>query len=307
MENKSVFQANLFAFILLLLYAIAPMALIPIFRRMNISSELYIVLPQILLLLIPTIIYFIITKKPIKDTLKLKKIGIKSIGIIIAVGIFAQPIAMFLSFITQFVFPNRISQVVSSLDDIPLIVRLCIIALIPAICEEITMRGVVLAGYENINIRKAALMTGTFFGILHLDGNQLLYAFVLGIIFAYLVRITGSIYSSMICHFTINGTQVLLSELATKMMRLGGESVELAQNTGISSMSKAQLINTFFSMLILGIICLGIIIILIGKLTKIYGKDGLEERETSVKVMNWPVYGALIVYAVVILVELVGT
>lgn len=165
----------------------------------------------------------------------------------------------------------------------------------------------VLAGYENINIRKAALMTGTFFGILHLDGNQLLYAFVLGIIFAYLVRITGSIYSSMICHFTINGTQVLLSELATKMMRLGGESVELAQNTGISSMSKAQLINTFFSMLILGIICLGIIIILIGKLTKIYGKDGLEERETSVKVMNWPVYGALIVYAVVILVELVGT
>lgn len=73
MENKSVFQANLFAFILLLLYAIAPSALVPLFKRMNISSELYIVLPQILLLLIPTIIYFMITRKPIKDTLKLKK------------------------------------------------------------------------------------------------------------------------------------------------------------------------------------------------------------------------------------------
>lgn len=306
MENKSVFQANLFAFILLLLYAIAPSALVPLFKRMNISSELYIVLPQILLLLIPTIIYFMITRKPIKDTLKLKKIGIESIGIIIAIGIFAQPIAMFLSFITQFAFPNRISQVVSSLDDIPLIVRLGIIALTPAICEEITMRGVVLGGYENVNIRKAALMTGTFFAILHLDGNQLLYAFVLGIIFAYLVRITGSIYSSMICHFTINGTQVLLSELATKMMHLSDESVELARNTGISSMPKAQLLNTFFSMLILGIIGLGIIIILIGRLTKIHGRDGLHEGEASVKVMNWPVYGALVIYVIVIVGELIS-
>lgn len=308
MKNKRVFQANLFAFILLGLYAIAPSALIPIFEKMNISSSSYIVLPQILLLLVPTIVYFMITRYSVKDTLKLKKIGFKSIGIIVAIGLLAQPIAMFLSLITQFVFPNRISQVVSTLNDIPLIVRIGIIALTPAICEEVTMRGVVLGGYDNIDIKKSALMTGLFFGILHMDGNQLLYAFALGIIFAYLVRITGSIYASMICHFTVNGTQVLLSELATRMLRLSGQSIELAQNTGISSMSAAQLINTFFSLLIAAIVGLGVIIILMQKLIGIHGKRGIENMsldETPVKVFNWPVYAALILYAFIIAGQLI--
>jgi membrane protease YdiL (CAAX protease family) len=321
MSNRKVVQSNLFALILLLLYATAPVGLVPIFKMAKLPQISYLVLPQFLLLIVPTIIYFIITKKSIKETLRLNKIGIRTIVIIIGIGFLAQPIAMFLSLITQFVFPNRISQVVTALNDIPLIIRLGAIALTPAICEEITMRGIVLSGYNNISMRKAAIMTGMFFGMLHLDGNQLLYAFALGIIFAYLVRITNSIYSSMICHFIINGSQVMLQEVSSKLIELSGQQVELTQQAGISSLTTAQLINTFFALLTGAIICIGIIVMLIQKLMKIHGVkdlnntargiDSIEEETISSteeknenKVFNWPVYIYLIVYIIFIGFEL---
>lgn len=320
MENRRVFQANLFAFILLVLYVFVPNILVPVFDKMNLSLPLYIVLPQIILLLLPTAIYFIVTRKSAKNTLKLNKIEIKSILIIVAIGLAAQPVAMFLSLITQFIFPNRIGQVVSSMNEIPLIVRLAIIALTPAICEEVTMRGVVLAGYDNISIKKAALMTGMFFGILHLDGNQLLYAFALGVLFAYLVRITGSILSSMICHFVVNGTQVLLSELASNIPTLSGKPMESTQNAGLSALTTNEIINAVFAYLIMAIIGFGIMIILMQKLKdtrriRINLNVDLHERRNDVdidyekkpiKIMNWPVYAALLLYIIVIVGELIG-
>ena len=42
----------------------------------------------------------------------------------------------------------------------------------PAITEEITIRGVVLAGYDDENIFVSAVVTGLFFGIMHLDGQR---------------------------------------------------------------------------------------------------------------------------------------
>ncbi|MEL7597362.1 MAG: type II CAAX endopeptidase family protein, partial [Clostridiaceae bacterium] len=243
MEKKRVFYSNLFAMILLMLYSVGGSILIPIFKRLKLSLSLYLVMPQILLLLVPTIIYFILTRQSVIETLRLKKIGVKTIFIVIAIGLIAMPIATFLSLITQFVFPNRISQVVSALDNIPFIIRIGVVALTPAICEEITMRGVILAGYNNINIRKSAIMTGLFFGIIHMDGNQFLYAFALGVIFAYLVRITGSIFSSIICHFVINGTQLLLAELSTLFLKFSNEEVKSVQEAGLSAFTTSQKIN----------------------------------------------------------------
>jgi hypothetical protein len=244
----------------------------------------------------------------------------KTIVIVVGIGFLAQPIAMFLSLITQFVFPNRISQVVASLNEIPFIIRLGAIALTPAICEEITMRGVVLAGYNNISVRKAAIMTGMFFGMLHLDGNQLLYAFALGIVFAYLVRITNSIYTSMICHFIINGSQVVLQAVSTKIMELSGQQVDAVQQAGLSSLTTAQLINTFFALLTGAIISIGLIVMLMQKLMKIHrvkslsntlrNIDSMEEtvgsnvEKAEGRVFNWPVYIYIIIFIIFIGFEL---
>lgn len=309
MEKKRVFYSNLFAMILLMLYSVGGSILIPIFKRLKLSFSLYLVMPQILLLLVPTIIYFILTRQSVIETLRLKKIGVKTIFIVIAIGLIAMPIATFLSLITQFVFPNRISQVVSALDNIPFIIRIGVVALTPAICEEITMRGVILAGYDNINIRKSAIMTGLFFGIIHMDGNQFLYAFALGVIFAYLVRITGSIFSSIICHFVINGTQLLLAELSTLFLKFSNEEVKSVQEAGLSAFTISQKINLVLGYLILAVICTGIVVILIQKLIKIHGRRGIEPTElhkSNVKIINWPVYITVIIYIYIIANQLMS-
>lgn len=308
MDKKRVFYSNLFAMILVILYSVGGSIFIPIFRELKLSRPLSLVMSQILLLLVPTIIYFVLTRQSVIETLRLKKIGVKTIFIIIAIGLIAMPIATFLSLITQFVFPNRIGQVVSELDNIPFIIRLGVIALTPAICEEITMRGIILAGYDNIGIRKSAIMTGLFFGIIHMDGNQFLYAFALGVIFAYLVRITGSIFSSMICHFVINGTQLFLVELSTFFLKSSNEEVKAAQQVGLSAFTTSQRINLVLVYLILAVICTGIVIILIQKLIKIHGRRGIETKElhrSDVRVINWPVYVTVILYLYIIANQLI--
>lgn len=307
-KNNKVFQANLFAFILLALYVFTPDILVPLFNKLNLSKPAYIILPEVILLLIPTVIYFIVTKHSVKYTLNLRKIGLKSILIVIAVGLLAQPIMMFLSLISQFIFPNKISQVVTSINDIPFIVRLIMIAVTPAICEEITMRGVVLGEYENVDIKKAAVMSGLFFGMLHLDGNQFLYAFALGILFSYLVRITRSIYSSVICHFVINGTQLLLAGLTTEKSALSEGTAELAQEASLYSLSISEIISVVSYLLIISIICLLIIRILMRKLMRIHGYtnntgDYIGERPS--KVMNWPAYASIALYLFVMAGEVI--
>lgn len=299
MKNNNVFKANLFAFILLALYVFTPDLLVPLFNRLNLSMPAYIILPEVILLLIPTVIYFIVTKHSVKYTLNLRKIGLKSILIVIVIGFLAQPIMMFLSLISQFIFPNKISQVVTALDNIPFIVKLLAIAVTPAICEEITMRGVVLGEYDNVDIKKAALMSGLFFGMLHLDGNQLFYAFALGILFSYLVRITKSIYSSIICHFVINGTQLILAGLTSDKSALSKGTTELAQEVSIYSLPMNEILSIVAYLLIISITCLLIIRTLMRKLVRIHGYTNNVSYYTggrSYKVMNWPVYASIALY-----------
>ena len=72
-------------------------------------------------------------------------------------------------------------------------------------------------------------MSGLYFGLMHLDGQQFLYAFAMGIVFCYMVYKTNSIFSSIISHFTINSSQTLLLRLQNMYVK--------DNNIDISSMS----------------------------------------------------------------------
>ncbi|KEI03073.1 CPBP family intramembrane metalloprotease [Clostridium botulinum] len=302
MNNNKVLKANFFGMMLLILYSVAPTLLLPILKYIKLPIEYNIVVIQVVLLLVPTIIYFSVTKYPIKNTLRLNKIGFKSALIIIIMGIIAQPIIMFLSLITQFIFPNRIGEFMSQLNSIPLIAQVMIIAATPAIFEEITVRGVILGGYEDVDIKKAAIMTGLFFAMLHRDGNQALYTFVLGFIFAYLVKITNSIFSSMICHFTINGISAMISFLSMRNFEN-----KVAYSEGIKSIPYKELIFGTLFWLIIAIICIKIVMLLIRKLIKINNFEQINnanEYKNLKKIMNWPVYVSLVIYIITIIIEI---
>lgn len=212
---NSILRSNIYGFILMIIWIFGSLLFEITISLLGIELPKLagILLPQVLFLLIPTAIYFIITKQSIKNTLRLHMLSIPDIITVIGISLFIQPLMMLISAITSLFFNNEINGLISQLDQYPLWVMILLIAFVPGILEEITMRGVVLSGYDTIDIKIAALASGLFFGMLHLNFQQFFYAFVLGILFAVLVRGTNSIFASIIAHMTINGSQILLATI----------------------------------------------------------------------------------------------
>lgn len=98
-------------------------------------------------------------------------------------------------------------------------------AVTPAICEEFLFRGVCYNGLKEKGNKFAIIVSGLMFMIMHMNLTQSIYQFVLGIIFAIVVYITGSLWYSMIMHF-FNNAFILVVTYALK-------SVESGENTEI--------------------------------------------------------------------------
>ena len=211
---KKVSKANTYFLIIILLQLFLPVHLV--FKWFNITDiKLMLLISHVITFIFPAIIYLIITRQSVKSTLKLNKLYFKDALLIILLAFVCQPIMTFFSLISQFFFENEIGNFVTGIVDSPYIILLLVIAVLPAITEEITIRGVILSGYEDKNIYLACSITGLLFGIMHLDPQQFLYAAVLGFVLALVVRITNSIFSSALIHFLINGTSITLQKLLT--------------------------------------------------------------------------------------------
>lgn len=244
---KTVFRSNLFALILIVGQVFGGRFIIPLLRGLNLSIPQLLIVNQIIFLMIPSLIYFLITGLPIKETLRLNKLKGGEIFKIILIALLSQPVAWFLSFLSSLFFNNDVAEVFKAMQGLSYVSMLVVMALTPAICEEITMRGIVLSGYDNKSNFKAAMMSGLIFGMLHLNGQQFLYAFVLGILFGYLVRITNSIFSTMLCHFTFNGIQVTMQYFLVKVLGKIGASTTAADARNIPLSEKLNtLIILFF-------------------------------------------------------------
>lgn len=86
------------------------------------------------------------------------------------------------------------------------IITLLVTALTPAICEEALFRGLMLSCYKQLGVQKAIIASGIFFGIFHFSVNiqGLLGLSFMGIIFAYLVFKTNSLFASILAHLIYN-------------------------------------------------------------------------------------------------------
>lgn len=76
-------------------------------------------------------------------------------------------------------------------------------AILPAFFEEITHRGLVLNVSQG-STTKRALTSALLFGLMHQNVLQTGYTFVSGLIIAYTVLYTGSIFPAMVIHFINN-------------------------------------------------------------------------------------------------------
>jgi sodium transport system permease protein len=105
---------------------------------------------------------------------------------------------------------------------------LALMAVSPAVCEEVLFRGPVLLGLRSrMGPAAAIVLTALLFGLFHLDLYRLVPATVLGTLLGYLANQSGSILPSMLAHFCNNAVLVTLarSGLDQRMENLSHRSL----------------------------------------------------------------------------------
>lgn len=94
-------------------------------------------------------------------------------------------------------------------SNMSLIYQLVVIAVIPAIVEELLFRGLFFSSFlEFMKPKKAMIFTSLMFAAMHFSLLKLFPTFMLGMVFAYTVYNTGSIFPAMVLHFINNAFSV---------------------------------------------------------------------------------------------------
>ena len=92
-----------------------------------------------------------------------------------------------------------------------LLLNLVVIALIPAVGEEMTFRGVLQQSLtRRMNPHIAIILSAAIFSFFHFQFFGFLPRLFLGILLGYMFYITGSLWTSILMHFVNNGASVTL-------------------------------------------------------------------------------------------------
>ncbi len=97
-----------------------------------------------------------------------------------------------------------------------------LIAVLPALCEELAFRGFILSGLRHLGKKWWAIgLTAVFFGVAHATVQQSIGAAVLGLVLGYLAVQTGSLIPCMLFHMTYNGLTLGAAQLAQSATETG--------------------------------------------------------------------------------------
>ena len=117
-----------------------------------------------------------------------------------------------------------------------LLYNLLIIALIPAIGEELTFRGVLqqalIKGCKSIHL--GVFLSAVIFSFIHFQFYGFLPRLFLGLLLGYMFYITGSLWMSIVMHFFNNGTVVVIYYLNNKgVINVDAEHFGSVENVGL--------------------------------------------------------------------------
>ena len=97
-------------------------------------------------------------------------------------------------------------------DHTPLALELLVLAVVPAICEEILVRGAIARGLAaRFGPVAAVLLSSGYFALLHLSLARALPTLVLGGFLAAIVLRTGSLVPAILIHALNNGAALLIT------------------------------------------------------------------------------------------------
>ena len=220
----------------IILYAVGLLLLIYVGSYLQLKFKMTgIVLTQVMIISLPLLFAYYI-KSDFKKVFSLKLPKIKHIIGAASLWFGTYLFAVIITNIVMYYFPQN-QEIVQGLNDAlfikdNLLLNLLIVAVMPAICEEIFFRGFILTSFRNNkkSYKGAIIFSGILFGMMHMDFIRIIPTSLLGISFAYAVCKTNSIGVSMFMHFLNNGLAVIVIHISSKLLK----NVEYAETASLS-------------------------------------------------------------------------
>jgi sodium transport system permease protein len=212
-KNRKVFFTPYYG---LVYYVIALLALYYIggsWQLKEIVSGL--IKTQAFLIFLPVLVLLKIFKLDVRSTLRLNPTPVANFILIPFIAIPASILVTLLSQAINFIYPIP-PEYLEKMGDLLKMPKLnlwqviAVIAILPGICEEIMFRGFVFRFFEKGSKWFPIIVSALLFALFHLDPYRFIPVLFLGILLAWLMYKSNSIYVSMFSHAVNNTLAVLL-------------------------------------------------------------------------------------------------
>lgn len=268
-KNKSLFQMYFIYFVSMALFTVVRMISSAGYLRFlhsDISSILFTIVIQVfIMVVIPFSLYALFHKqkggyKAAVQAVQLNPIKPKVIVLAVLLGV----MAFFISIAVSTVFNGFLSFFGYSLptssgggtaplfnSTVSFLIDAVLVAVLPAICEELLHRGLLLNEISRIGYKKAILISSLLFAFIHFNINQFSYAFVLGLLMGVITVASKTLWPAIIIHFTNNFLSVYLSAAKANGWFLSDFYDNLSSLFQSNSLLLTLLTATFFIALIM--------------------------------------------------------
>ena len=133
----------------------------------------------------------------------------KSILAIFAVNMILSLIEIVLVMFTGF----SLSVPMDEMTNMNPVLMFVLVAVFPAIVEELLYRGVLYRYLRGHGVQFAAIVSSAIFGLIHMNFLQFFFASFMGVVCCYIYEATGKLRYSMLLHLLNNSVLVLFSFL----------------------------------------------------------------------------------------------
>jgi sodium transport system permease protein len=181
---------------------------------------------QLVVVATPALLMTIMLTRSPKQTLLLHwpRLGTLAAGVLLALSL--HPTINLLQTVISRMYPLN-AEVALQLDQLlnvpgSLATMLLVIAVLPAVCEELAFRGFVLSGLRHVGHKWTAIViSSVFFAATHAIFQQSLVAFALGLVLGFVAIQTGSILPAILFHITHNSLGLLLKDMPSRLADKG--------------------------------------------------------------------------------------
>lgn len=160
---------------------------------------------QLFIVLLPVLLLLKIFRINVKSTLRLNRTTLTNLLLVPFIAVPAAVIVTLLAQAINLIYPipeaylEQMSKLLK-MPELSLWQVIAVLAVMPGICEELMFRGFIFRFFEKGSKWFPIFISAVLFAVFHLDPYRFIPVLLLGILLAWLLHKSGSIYVSMLAH-----------------------------------------------------------------------------------------------------------